>query len=306
MKGRLVIGTRGSRLAMIQAQTVAVLLRQAWPEIEIEIRKIVTEGDRNRSLEISEAGDIGVFVKAIEEELSSRSIDIGVHSLKDMPTKHAEGMCIAAVTQRLDPRDVIVANAPLASLKTGARIGTGSLRRTCQLKHLRPDLEVVAIRGNVDTRLGKVGSGELDGVILAAAALLRLGWDDKITEYLPVESFIPAAGQGALALEIRDNDVRVAEAVAVLEHDITREEVTVERDFLRVLEAGCRAPVAALAVADGDSISIAGMVAGADGRELMKDMLRTSGPGRQEAGLMLAKKMLDAGAGELIKEMRRR
>jgi hydroxymethylbilane synthase len=304
MNEKLVIGTRGSRLALIQANMVRDGLKQAWPQTDIEIRKIVTEGDRNRSLIIGDTGDTGIFVKALEEALDKGQVDMAVHSLKDLPTSLAAGMCLAAVTRRLDPRDVLAAQSPLAGLRPGSRIGTGSLRRAAQLKHLRGDLEVVNIRGNVDSRLRKVSSGELDGVILAAAALLRLGWDDKIREYLPAESFLPAPGQGALAIETREGDRRVLQFINILEHESTRREVTAERAFLHKIEGGCRAPVGALAMAEGSDLTLSAMVAGKDGKDIMTNSICSDGRDPQETGIALAMLMLADGADRLIKEMR--
>jgi len=304
MTNKILIGSRGSRLALIQADTVARELKQAYPGLEIEIRKIMTEGDRNRDISIDEAGDTGIFVKALEEALLNRSIDIAVHSLKDLPTLLPRGLCLAAVTQRLDPRDALVACAPLAELKPQSRIGTGSLRRAAQLRHVRPDLQVCSIRGNVDSRLRRVSSGQLEGVIVAAAALLRLGWDDRITGYLPLESFLPAVGQGALAVEARDSDRRVGEIIERLNHLPTWQAVTAERAFLHAVEGGCRAPVAALATVHDGILEIKAMVADREGSKIIKDSCRGKAGFPQEAGENLARRMLKAGAAGLIKDTR--
>lgn len=304
MNNKIVIGSRGSSLAMIQAESVAGELRQARPGIEIEIIKIVTEGDRNRSVSIDLAGDTGIFVKALEEALLNRSIDIAVHSLKDLPTVLPPHLCLGAVTRRLDPRDALVACSALADLKPGSKIGTGSLRRGAQLKHLRPDLEVCSIRGNVDSRLRRVSSGQLEGVIVAAAALLRLGWSDKITEYLPLEFFLPAIGQGALAVEAREGDGRVEEIIGPINHLPTWRAITAERAFLHTVEGGCRAPIAALASAHDDILEIQAMVSDREGEIIMKDSYRGPAEPPQEAGEKLALRMLKAGAADLIKDAR--
>lgn len=304
MTNKILIGSRGSRLALIQADTVARELKQAYPGLEIEIRKIMTEGDRNRDISIDEAGDTGIFVKALEEALLNRSIDIAVHSLKDLPTLLPPGLCLAAVTQRLDPRDALVASAPLADLKPQSRIGTGSLRRAAQLRHVRPDLQVCSIRGNVDSRLRRVSSGQLEGVIVAAAALLRLGWDDRITGYLPLESFLPAVGQGALAVEARDGDRLVGEIIERLNHLPTWQAVTAERAFLHAVEGGCRAPVAALATVHDGILEIKAMVADREGSKIIKDSCQGKAGFPQEAGENLARSMLKAGAAGLIKDTR--
>ena len=304
MKNKILIGSRGSRLALIQAETVAAELKRAHPGLEIEIRKIMTEGDRNRDISIEQAGDTGIFVKALEEALLDRSIDIAVHSLKDLPTSLPSGLCVAAVTQRLDPRDALVACAPLELLKPGSKIGTGSLRRAAQLRHVRPDLDVCSIRGNVDSRLRRVSSGQLEGVIVAAAALLRLGWDDRITGYLPLESFLPAVGQGALAIEARDDDGRIREIVKPLNHVPTWQAVSAERAFLQAVEGGCRAPIAALATVHDDIIQITAMVADVEGIQIIRGSYEGSAGFPQEAGEKLARMMLKAGAAGLIKDTR--
>ena len=304
MNTKFVIGSRGSSLAMIQAESVAREIEHARPGIEIEIRKIVTEGDRNRSLSIDLAGDTGIFVKALEEALLNRSIDIAVHSLKDLPTVLPRQLCLAAVTERLDPRDALVACSPLADLNPGSKIGTGSLRRAVQLKHIRPDLEVCNIRGNVDSRLRRVSSGQLEGVIVAAAALLRLGWSDKITGYLPLELFLPAIGQGALAVEAREGDGRAEEIIGMINHLPTWRAITAERAFLHTVEGGCRAPVAALASVHDDVLEIQAMVSDREGEIIMKDSYRGLADTPQEAGEKLALRMLKAGAAGLIKDAR--
>jgi hydroxymethylbilane synthase len=304
MNHKIIIGTRGSRLAMIQADIVAAELQRAHHSIKIEIRKIVTEGDRNRNMSIEEAGDTGIFVRALEEALADKRIDIAVHSLKDMPTSLPVNMHLAAVTKRTDPRDALVASAVLGGLKPGSLIGTGSLRRTAQLKNLRGDLRVINIRGNVDSRLRKVDSGELHGVIVAAAAMLRLGWAAKISEYLPLESFLPAVGQGALAIEARKGDLAMQEYVAALNHPPTWQAVTAERAFLHAVEGGCRAPVAALATIDGQILKMTAMVADKAGTKILKRSIEGD-PGQAESqGVKLAQMMLDAGAASLINEIR--
>ena len=304
MKPKVIIGTRGSRLAVIQANIVALELQRAYPSIEIEIRKIVTEGDRNRNMSIDETGNTGIFVKTLEEALADERIDIAVHSLKDMPTLLPVNMCLAAVMKRIDPRDALVADSRFGELKPGSLIGTGSLRRTAQLKNLRGDLQVINIRGNVDSRLRKVSSGELQGVIIAAAAMIRLGWDDKITEYLPLESFLPAVGQGALAIEARKDDHAIEEYVTVLNHLPTWLAVRAERAFLHTVEGGCRAPVAALATVDGQLLKITAMVADKAGTKMIKKSLEGDARQAESQGVKLAQMMLDAGAASLIKEIR--
>lgn len=289
---------------MIQANIVASALKRAHPTIEIEIRRIVTEGDRNRNMSIDDAGNTGIFVKALEEALADKRVDVAVHSLKDMPTELPGDMCLAAVMERLDPRDALVAVARLGELQPGSRIGTGSLRRTAQLKNLRSDLQVINIRGNVDSRLRKVNSGEMQGIIVAAAAMIRLGWDDKITEYLPLGSFLPAVGQGALAVEARKGDRVTQEYMTVLNHLPTWQAVTAERAFLHTVEGGCRAPVAALATVNGQILNITAMVADKAGTKIIKKSLKGDARQPEIAGIKLAQIMLEAGAASLIAEIR--
>ncbi len=305
MRNKIIIGSRGSQLALIQAASVAAQLKTASPKLHIEIRKIVTEGDRNRSVSIDEAGDTGIFVKALEDALLDGGIDIAVHSLKDLPTALPQGLCLLAATQRLDPRDALVSCVPLLELKPGNRIGTGSLRRSVQLKNLRNDLEVCSIRGNVDSRLRKVASGEFDGIIIAAAAMLRLGWAARITEYLPLNSFLPCVGQGALAIESRSGDPEIDDLTAALNHLPTWQAITAERAFLHSVGGGCRAPIAALATIDNKSLKLTAMVSDREGKKMIKDSTESRLSDPQQTGINLARKMLNDGAAEILKEMRR-
>jgi hydroxymethylbilane synthase len=211
---------------------------------------------------------------------------------------------IIAVTERADPRDVLVARATLSDIPAGSKIGTGSLRRSIQLLRYRPDLKVQSLRGNVDSRLKKVASGEVDGVILAAAGLTRLGWKNKITEYLPLEHFLPAVGQGALALEARLDDKDIAEIVSPLNHLPTRQSVTAERAFLLTLGGGCRAPLAALGTVNQNNLNLRGMIARINGEEILYDSIEGNKANPNEVGARLASRMLEAGASRFIDEVR--
>lgn len=302
MKESIIIGSRGSKLALIQTQSVATKIREMHPGIEVNIRQIVTAGDRDRQTQLNQMG-VAVFVKELEEALLDNTIDLAVHSLKDMPTELHPELCLASITERLDCRDTLVSNhGKLDQLAHGSVIGTSSLRRTVQLGRYRPDLIIRNIRGNVDTRLGKVDSGEYHGTIVAAAALLRLGCEDRITEYLPPEHFLPAAGQGALAIETRLDNQEVAQSVAPLNHLPTRQSVTAERAFLGTLAGGCRLPIAALATVDNGTLSLEGMVADIDGRNVLCS--RDTGPATsaEEVGTRLARKLLDMGAAQFMTE----
>jgi len=305
MKRRIIIGSRGSRLALIQAESVMAQIAWLHPELEISISQIVTRGDRSRHVRLDRMEGVGVFVKELEEALLEGRVDLAVHSLKDVPTQIPEGLCLRVVTERLDPGDVLVSrNGKLDELAGGSKIGTGSLRRAVQLKSYRPDLEVLSIRGNVDTRLRKVAEGEFDGVILAAAALKRLGGEDKITDYLPLEHFLPAVGQGALVIETRLGDEEVAALVFPLNHLSTWRSVTAERAFLRALGGGCRAPIAALGTVNGANLKLEGMVARVSDNWILRAVEESSSLSPEELGVRLAQKLLKMGAAEFITEAR--
>ncbi|UCG10792.1 MAG: hydroxymethylbilane synthase [Dehalococcoidia bacterium] len=305
MRTKIVVGSRGSRLALIQAESVAAQIAQLYPELEISISQIVTRGDRRRHARLDRMEGVGVFVKELEEALLEGRVDLAVHSLKDVPTQIPEGLCLRAVTERLDPRDVLVSRkGKLDELAAGAKIGTGSLRRAVQLKSYRPDLEALSIRGNVDTRLRKVAEGEFDGVILAAAALKRLGGEDKITEYLPRAHFLPAVGQGALVIETRLGDEEVAALVSPLNHLPTAQSVTAERAFLRALGGGCRAPIAALGMVNGAILGLEGMVARVSDGRILRAVEESDSLSPEELGMRLAQRLLKMGAAEFITEAR--
>jgi hydroxymethylbilane synthase len=306
MMRKVVVGSRGSRLALIQTESVVSELKKANPGCEIGVSKVVTQGDRDRRSSFDRMGGVGVFVKELEEALLEARIDLAVHSLKDVPSEIPQGLRLLAVTKRLDPRDVLVAKLKLKELASGARIGSGSLRRAVQLHQYRPDLEVRSIRGNIDTRLRKVASGEFDGVIVAAAALLRLGWEDRITEYLPLEYFLPAVGQGALVIEARAGDKGTAELVLPINHLPTWQSVTAERAFLRALGGGCRAPIAALGIMDDTSLRLDGMVADVNGARILHASEQGSAMSPEEVGERLAQKILAMGASEFIADVRLR
>lgn len=301
MSQKIIIGTRGSKLAMVQTESVAARIREANPGLEVIISRIVTGGDRNQRVPLEQVAGVGIFVKELEEALLDRRIDIAVHSLKDMPGELPDGLGITAVLERVYPGDVLVTSGKkLAELAPEARIGTGSLRRAAELTSYRPDLKVVSIRGNVDTRLGKVTKGELDGVILAAAGLKRLGWEDKITEYLPLEHFLPAVGQGVIAIEARSDDKETARIVAPLNHLPTRYSVTAERAFLRTLAGGCQAPIAALSSVTGDNLKIEGMVMDVKKNKILRRTETGSVKSAERLGIKLAKALLAAGADKFL------
>lgn len=301
MSRRIIVGSRGSKLALVQTESVIAKIREMNPDLDITVSKIVTTGDRNRESPIDQMGT-AIFVKELEDALLGERIDIAVHSLKDVPTVLPPGLCLSGVTERLDPRDVLVAGVGLNELAPGSRIGTSSLRRTVQLISYRHDLQACPIRGNVDTRLRKVFSGEFDGVMLAAAALLRLGLESRITEYLPLHHFLPAVGQGALVVEARLSDMDIARVMSSINHIPTWQCVTAERALLRALGGGCRAPIAALGTVSGNRLELEGMVASMSGQKVLCASEEGNAISAEEIGLKLAEKMLGMGAAEIIAE----
>jgi hydroxymethylbilane synthase len=298
----LVIGSRGSKLALWQAEQARQRLQLLDPEIEIVIQIIKTTGDV-KSEPLSVIGGKGVFTKELEDALLDGRIDIAVHSLKDLPTILPEGLGISAICEREDPRDALVmrsdlnfAEASLLSLPEGAVVGTSSQRRLAQLKALRGDVAVNDLRGNVDTRIRKLDEGQYDAVILASAGLLRLGLEDRISARIPIDQMLPAVGQGAIAIETRGDNEFAVETTARLDHRETRVACLAERAFLRGLGGGCQLPIAAHAVLDQESLILDGLVAKPDGSEIWRDQL--SGPRDHGEGLgaSLAKILLQRGA----------
>jgi len=299
------LGTRASALAMAQSQTVADSLAKA-SGLPVELVPITTEGDRSKQ-SLSTLGGTGVFAIGLREALRDGRCDVVVHSLKDLPTAPADGLVIAAIPKRADPRDAVCARdgMTLDTLPPGARIGTGSPRRAAQLRRRRPDLEVVDIRGNVDTRLGKVASGELDAVMLAAAGLARLGRLDAVTEFCTLDGWPTAPGQGALAVEtVTKPDRVVRSAVASIEHRPTRLTVTAEREVLRILEAGCAAPIAAHALIDDGLIFLSARVYSPDGTEHITSAhalyLDDDPRPAETVAANVARELLSLGAAELV------
>ena len=303
---RIRIGTRGSVLALAQAGWVKDQITESYPGCRVELAVIKTTGDKIHDIPLAQVGGKGLFIKEIEEALFSGQVDLAVHSLKDMPAALPESLVLTAVPPREDWRDAFISRryATLAELPPGARVGTGSLRRRVQLLHARPDLEIVALRGNVDTRLKKMETLGLDAVILAAAGLARLGLSHVAQSFLSAEEMLPAVGQGALGLEVRERDRQLRQALAFLDDPETRMAVTGERAFLARLEGGCVVPVAALGRVEGASLTLEALISGLDGRTLIRR--RLTGP-REEAaslGKGLAQQLLDLGGREILAELR--
>ena len=295
------LGTRGSTLALAQAHWVKARIEERRPESKVEIVVLKTSGDRFIDASLQAIGGKGVFTKEIEEALLRNEIDLAVHSLKDLPTEMAQGLALVAVPEREDARDVLVTRerTSLDRLPTGARIGTGSLRRRAQLLYYRPGLSVVGIRGNVDTRLRKLDAGEVDALVMAAAGLKRIGRGDRIVEFLPSEICVSAVAQGALGLQARANDAG-NEEWSFLHHAPTATEVTAERSFLSRLGGGCQVPVGARAMVAGDEITMVGVVASPDGKSLKRGERAGKFVDAAKLGAELAEELLRAGADRIL------
>jgi len=298
----VILGTRGSQLALSQTRWVVERLKEQWPETEFTIRTLTTSGDRG-----ADPRERGIFVKEIERALLEGEIDIAVHSLKDLPTQTPPGLKLASVPKRVDPRDALVGRNTarrLDELPKGARVGTSSVRRKAQLLAYRPDLEIVPIRGNVDTRLKLLGTGEVDAIVVAAAGLLRLDLRNRIDEFLDPEIVLPAPGQGALALEVRLGDDLAEELAYSLNHRETQLRVTAERAFLARLGAGCLAPAGALAYLEEGELRLEGVVASPDGSELLRGEIAGPPEEAAELGEELAADILEQGGEAILKEER--
>jgi hydroxymethylbilane synthase len=305
MKDHLVIGSRGSKLALTQAQMVKTQLESLQPALAIRIEIIKTSGDVNNE-PLAVIGGQGVFTKELEEALLDRRIDVAVHSLKDLPTIIPPGLLLAAICKRDDPRDALVLSknqrgtASLRALPSGATVGTSSPRRLAQLKHLRPDVVVRDLRGNVDTRLRKLDEGQYDALLLACAGLRRLGLDSRISAPLPANEMLPAVGQGALGIETRADDADTLAAVSKLDHKFTRLACLAERAFLRSLGGGCQLPIAAHAVVREKRIRLDGLVADREGKRVVRDRISGALDVAEELGALLGEQLLAGGAAELL------
>ena len=295
---RVIIGSRGSKLALWQANFVLDHLAAAGHAVEIRIIK--TTGDKLANVSLVQSGTKGLFIKEIEEALLSGEVDVAVHSLKDLPTEQPEGLCVAAVPRREDARDVLIASLPCAELKPGARVGTSSLRRQVQLRHLRQDLELVPMRGNLDTRLRKLDKGDCDALVVAAAGIHRLAFGHRIRQYFAVDEICPAVGQGALAIEIREGDDHIRNAVRLLDDTATHRAIRAERAALRHLGGGCQAPIAAHARLEGGELHLVGIVARSDGSQLLRSATAGSACDPEGAGTALAEDLLDQGARAIL------
>ncbi len=302
----LKIGTRGSKLALTQTNFVADKLKKAIPDADIEICVIKTSGDIMQDVSLLTIGGQGVFVKELEEALLSDKIDLAVHSMKDVPGDIPEGLTFAAILPPEDVRDVLVSrnNIKMEFLPKGAKVGTGSQRRGAQIKAVMPDVNIVPLRGNLDTRLKKIETENLTGVILAAAGMKRMGLAERITQFLPVETMLPAVGQGALGVQIRKDDAELAKACAELNDVTTAAEVTAERAFMRALGGGCRLPIAALGKLDGQMLTLEGMLAASNGTTMIREKMSGTIKDAEAMGKKLAEIILDKGGRRLMDLMR--
>lgn len=305
------LGTRGSKLARWQAEWVAERLQRLG--CAIELIEIATRGDVERAQSIEEIGTRGVFTKEIQRAILAGDVDFGVHSLKDLPTEPVDGLVLASVPERESPSDVLICagvahrsalSTPYSVLPQGARVGTGSLRRQAQILHVRPDLQIADVRGNVDTRLRKLDEGRFDAIVLAEAGLRRLGLADRITQLLPFDVMLPAVGQGALGIECRADDAKTRAILANVEDQATRAAVTAERALLEHLRGGCMAPVGAIAKVDSGKLQLSAVVLSADGTQRLAADHAESPDNAEALGRRVADALLAQGAAALIAESR--
>jgi len=304
----IVVGTRRSALALTQTgqviEDLAHLAREFGLAVRFETRHIVTKGDRILDVSLSKVGGKGLFVKEIEQELLTGGIDIAVHSMKDVPHTLEDGLVIGAVPRRVDPRDALIARGArsIAELPHGARVGTSSLRRMCQLKAIRPDLKLEPLRGNIDTRLKKLETEGFDAIILAMAGLKRMGWEDRASAPIPVEECLPAAGQGALGVECRADDEDMLALLSRYNDEAAARAVEAERSFLAELNGGCQVPIGAYAEAAGGTIRLTGMVGTPDGEMLLKETMEGTDP--RLLGRELARRLMRLGADRILADVR--
>ena len=301
-RSTVVLGTRGSKLAVHQSEWVQAQLHALAPHVTVTLRKIQTSGDKILDVPLAQIGGKGLFVKEIEEALLSGEIDLAVHSMKDVPTELPEGLAILCVPPREDPRDALISREGrlFVGLPRGATIGTSSLRRQSQLLHARPDLTIAMLRGNLDTRLRKLREGQFDAIVLAAAGLRRLAWAHEITEYLAPQISLPAIGQGALGIEGRQDDLFIHSLLSELNHAPTKIAVLAERGLLLRLQGGCQVPIAGHATVTETGMKLEGLVASVDGKELIRDSIEGTIEDPESIGIQLADRLLARGADRIL------
>ncbi|NOX35885.1 MAG: hydroxymethylbilane synthase [Deltaproteobacteria bacterium] len=306
MKNNICIGTRGSKLALWQADFIKSRIENIFPDCDVRLKIIKTTGDRITDRPLAMVGGKGLFVKEIENALLNQEIDIAVHSMKDMPGELPEGLTIGAIPERENPFDVMIAKDDLLleNYQKGAKIGTSSLRRASQIKHIRPDVTISSIRGNLDTRINKLKSGEYDAIVLAAAGLRRLGQENEITQFLDETIMVPAVGQGALCIETRKNDPEILPVMEKLDHHDTRICVTGERAFLKRIEGSCHIPVACFArIAGKDKIKVTAIVASENGEKLIKEQIISPVTEVKNQGKALADLVLEKGGKKILESL---
>jgi hydroxymethylbilane synthase len=304
---QLRIGTRASQLALWQANWVKSELEKRYPGMMVTLTKIKTIGDKILDVPLAQVGGKGLFVKEIEEAMLRGEIDIAVHSMKDVPTEFPDGLGLHCITEREDPRDAVISRGvKFADLPHGAKIGTSALRRQAQLLKVRPDLQMVIIRGNVETRISKLETDQLDAVILAAAGLKRLGFTAKVAEYLDTTLSIPAIGQGALGIECRLGDKEVMAAIDFFNHPATSYAVRAERALLWRCEGGCQVPIAAHGTVTGNELQLTGFIASVDGKRSVKGNISGLATDCEKLGITLAEKLLKDGGHEILSEVYQR
>ncbi len=299
------IATRKSRLAMWQAEHVAHKLKGLYPALEVELVGMTTQGDRLLDTPLAKIGGKALFVKELEEGMLADRADIAVHSMKDVPMEFPRGLHVPVIMRREDPRDAFVSNRydALAAMPAGARVGTSSLRRCCQLKMRYRHIQILNLRGNVNTRLAKLDAGEFDAIVLAAAGLKRLGLDARITDFLSVEQSLPAVGQGAIGIECRCDDSRVRELISPLNHIATHTRVLAERAINKRLNGGCQVPVAGFAELEGDEMRLRGLIGYPDGNDVIRSQARGSPSQAEDLGQGVAEDLLIQGAGRILAEL---
>lgn len=306
----VIIGTRGSELAMWQTVHVGDLLRKKFPDLSVEITKVNTKGDKILDSPLSRIGGKGLFTKELDVALQSKTADIAVHSLKDIPTQIPDDLAIAAIVEREDVRDIFIPNPRHPGLKLndipeGGIVATGSLRRRSQLLNMRPDLQITDVRGNLNTRIKKLENSTWSGMILAYAGVVRLGWMDKIGEIIPLSVILPAVGQGAIGIIARKDDERILSVLRPLDHRPTRLATLAERAVLRRLEGGCQVPIGAHAELDGNHITIEALVGDLQGKKIIRDSVSGDAGDHEHLGTELANTLIARGAGEILNDIRK-
>lgn len=305
MQKHIKIGTRASLLAMTQSTNIKNLIEAQYPGTTVELVKIITKGDKIVDVPLAKVGGKGLFVKELEEAMLSREVDMAVHSMKDVPSELPEELHIGVVTKREDPRDAFlsVKYKSVHDLPRGAKVGTSSLRRKAQLFHLRPDLEIHDLRGNLDTRIRKLDEGVYDAIILATAGLNRLQWSQRITAYFSAEEMLPAVAQGAVGIELRKDSTELLAGLAFLQDKETTIAVTGERGFLHRLEGGCQVPIGAHGTVAGGQLTITGLIASVDGKQILKETMSGPVAGAAALGVALAEQLLDRGGRAILEEV---